>query len=848
MSRLRKMEKKKMITLLDESLRLHNQILNHPAEDFTELLELCQEWAIWIGETLEKAVPEQKEIVAELENYCESVYQLSIHREGAADRLVVMNRQIEEIREQIRRFPAVWQIVFMPYKSSMWDSLESVWLACRQDKDCECLVVVLPYFQFDREQEKLIPCYEGADFPEYVSVTGYEDYHMEIEKPDVVFVHNPYDDQNLVTTIHPAYYSGELKKYAGKLVYIPYYVTTGVISQEHLNLPVYQNMDYMIVQSELFKSGCKGMNYYDKIQVLGSPKLDRIIRMTREKAKVPDEWNSVIGQRKKILLNTSINGLLSEGEIYLDKLKRLFRMIAEKKKVAIIWRPHPLLEATIKSLRPHLAKQYEELKAYFCEEEIGVLDHTPDITPVIAYSDAYMGDGGTSLINLFGAAGKPIFLFNNAFYKESDNSSRKRLSIQALAECGGRYWVTLWNCNALFSMKQDFTDVHLEGRTPGAGKWCTPYPSMESMDNFLFFAPNITGMPIGFDTVRKNFYPLLDQRLQMDMRCWQVAVYKSKIFYLPQANNMLMECDIRTGAWNYDTECIVSLKKGNRDLHFEDVYAYEVSGQFLWMTTTYSNRILKYNMESGAWTVYDIGEEDNSYSGIALDDPYVWLAETKRGTLVRWNRLTGEITCFEMPEEFQTWQHISGRSLAHAKIFNMGHSVITVPAFSNGMVKVNKDTKEAVLLMPDFWKDASVPVNGYHPRLLPSAGFAKKLPDGTILVQRNSDDRMIKIADGQDGGDTFLLEMPRQDYRTLLDGQDGFEKVGIGGGFYQAESRFFSAEHFLNAVAEDGLEDVKKRQKEELEDLAVNLDGTCGEKVHAFIKSVLEQEVRGEND
>ena len=40
----------------------------------------------------------------------------------------------------------------------------------------------------------------------------------------MIYIHNPYDDWNLVTCVHPRYFSGNLKKYTEKLVYIPYFV------------------------------------------------------------------------------------------------------------------------------------------------------------------------------------------------------------------------------------------------------------------------------------------------------------------------------------------------------------------------------------------------------------------------------------------------------------------------------------------------------------------------------------------------------------------------------------------------------------------------------------------------
>ena len=55
-------------------------------------------------------------------------------------------------------------------------------------------------------------------YPEYVPVTWYGDYDIEGRKPDMIFIHNPYDEFNYVTSVHPMFYAKELKKYTDMLV------------------------------------------------------------------------------------------------------------------------------------------------------------------------------------------------------------------------------------------------------------------------------------------------------------------------------------------------------------------------------------------------------------------------------------------------------------------------------------------------------------------------------------------------------------------------------------------------------------------------------------------------------
>ena len=52
------------------------------------------------------------------------------------------------------------RIVFFPYKASMWDSLESVYLAALKDDEVDAMVVPIPYFKLSDKGDE--PCYEGS--------------------------------------------------------------------------------------------------------------------------------------------------------------------------------------------------------------------------------------------------------------------------------------------------------------------------------------------------------------------------------------------------------------------------------------------------------------------------------------------------------------------------------------------------------------------------------------------------------------------------------------------------------------------------------------------------------------
>ena len=152
--------------------------------------------------------------------------------------------------------------------------------------------------------------YEGEQYPSYVPVTLWEEYNISEHRPDIIYIHNPYDECNHVTSVHPAFYAKELKKYTDMLVYIPYFVSLNSNVGEHFCvLPGTLYADRVIVQSEnvrniyieqfhKFESArcCKGRfgNAEEKFIALGSPKYDKVLSIKREDVNIPVEWKELI--------------------------------------------------------------------------------------------------------------------------------------------------------------------------------------------------------------------------------------------------------------------------------------------------------------------------------------------------------------------------------------------------------------------------------------------------------------------------------------------------------------------------------------------------------------------------
>lgn len=316
---MRKSQKKQIISAMELLDKAHDAVrkaaeTGNPDVALT-LLEQCQDSAIQIGGMVEESEGEGFATVGLLENYCEQLfraYELIRQQQSVPVSKICKNlrKDLIRIENSVKNdIPVRACMVFLPYKASMWDSLESVWKAADADPDCDAYVVPIPYFDKNPDGSLGEMHYEGDMYPNYVPVVSWEKFDLEKECPDAIYIHNPYDECNHVTSVHPAFYARELRKYTDQLVYIPYFILNEVDPDDQgavegvkhfCFLPGTIYADRVIVQSENMRQvyinefskearemGLSG-EYVDrkcldrKFLGLGSPKIDKVLSARKE--------------------------------------------------------------------------------------------------------------------------------------------------------------------------------------------------------------------------------------------------------------------------------------------------------------------------------------------------------------------------------------------------------------------------------------------------------------------------------------------------------------------------------------------------------------------------------------
>lgn len=431
-------KKKEMLSIVDTLAKVNESIISSRDRQSqgVDILVKCRNIGLDLAASIDDASGRGTVLISLLADYCEMVGQLCF---ALADD-TVCQELTDRIQIQLSRLAGgitceipddKKEVLFLPYKASMWDSLESVWKAADEDEECEAYVVPIPYFDKNPDGTFGEMHYEGDSYPSYVPVVSWKEYDIASRKPDVIYIHNPYDNCNYVTSVHPMFYAKELRKYTKMLVYISYFIAVSdEVEKGFCALPGTIYSHKVIVQSESVRqtyieelhkleeeNNSKGMlgNIENKVLALGSPKYDKVRGIRKEELEIPPQWEKIIhrpdGTWKKIVLyNTSVAPFLAHSEEMLDKILDTFMVFKKSaEEIALLWRPHPLLPATIKSMRPLLRERYNAIVDQYINEGWGIYDDSGEVDRAILLSDAYYGDGG-SVLELYRNTGKPAMV------------------------------------------------------------------------------------------------------------------------------------------------------------------------------------------------------------------------------------------------------------------------------------------------------------------------------------------------------------------------------------------------------------------------------------------------------
>lgn len=844
---MRRAEKKQIMEFIQTLYTAHDEIKKQleagSGNTAQGVLGDCQDGAIQLGGLIETAEGEECEVIPMLEEYCELVYQ--IHEEiGRIEELKAnkiykrLNKQLIQIENSMRSaVKERLEIAFLPYKASMWDSLESVWMAADADENCDAYVVPIPYYDRNPDGSLGQYHYEADEMPDYVQVIHYNNYSLEKRRPDIIYIHNPYDDYNYVTTIDPRYYSRELKKYTDTLVYIPYYSTTGGMSEAQKFCPAYRHADYIIMQAPKFRKFFDPSLPEDKLQAFGSPKFDRIIRVCNNPPEPPAEWKGKMAGRKVYFYNTSINGMLADTESFLKKMKYVFECFEGREDACLLWRPHPLLESTLDSMRPQYKSMFGTLKRYFIEKNLGIYDDTPDMTNTIALCDAYIGDSATSVTSLFGLVGKPLFILDNQIHSAPEEDDWKGRAIIGMDYFGNDNWKIAQGNKLYYSPDSDYKYRYfcdLSGYASGQY-----YSQVITIGEKHYVCPINARDIIVISNGKIERKILLVQCIEQGGAFCAALSWEKYLVLIPNIYPAIVIYNTENGKISYlDQYLDVFIRNVDGERRIGGVWIQE---GYLYLASPADNQMLVINVQTGEGQILalDISHSCGCMMLVPEGDD-IWLLPYNGYVITRWNPVSGEIREYdEVPDGLECTHRIHGYSCLQtpfgAPAF-CGDYMYLPPQWANMYVRLNKKTGE----MEEWKPPMEMPEEcdkGYFPS---GAKSYFTHPGGE---HDENEYHLFSMYDRK----LYRINLETEEYsdvpvefdkKELEEHEPGFMENSEWLQYACEENAFNTLSDFLDGNVKGHAFD-RERQIRAYSKVAANNDGTCGEKTHRFISGRL---------
>ena len=215
--------------LKDAENILHGGTLDELTQAVADSQQLAAEYGTLVEQVKGEDRDCTKKVVEALQNYCDALWEeyQAVNNGKEADLLPESRNALElvgkTIKEQIvdRR-----EILFLPTGAGEWNALKKYYdSSC--DGNTDVFVVPMPVmkksfmgkiFMSDGEIEDSIHLDRYSEGIEY---TDWKSYDPALHCPDVVYTENPYDGANPCLTVPPDFYAENLRKYVGKIIYVP---------------------------------------------------------------------------------------------------------------------------------------------------------------------------------------------------------------------------------------------------------------------------------------------------------------------------------------------------------------------------------------------------------------------------------------------------------------------------------------------------------------------------------------------------------------------------------------------------------------------------------------------------
>ncbi|MDR0984495.1 MAG: hypothetical protein LBL93_05780 [Ruminococcus sp.] len=578
-----------------------------------------------------------------------------------------------------------YEVVFVVDSQAKSDALMPIYEVFNADPDCIARWMPVPLYGLNVARQKSEVKFDGQSSYSGIKCTDFMKYDLKKFRPDIIFTNNIYDNENYVTQLQPEFWSRNLKKYTDCLVYVPYFVSGAYMTEtSFIKLSGMIFVDLVILENEnvrkFYSDTAKEFfgERFDtrKFVAPGSPKYDQTLKYAllaeENKLDIPQDWKNKIyksdgTKRKVVFYNTGISTLLrlDNPSVYCEKIENVLALfkkrLEEYDDVVLLWRPHPLIFDTIRSMRPMLAEKWLEIVNKYKSENYGIYDESGDMHKAVAMSDCFYGDW-SSVIQLFTILKKNVFVcMYDTYNKQSTEFIIYEIPnlISFFQISNEIYAISANDCIFKFNKETQVFDYLI--KIPKTLENIVYYShfTTKTLDEKTWILPYNSDVMVKFD-IKTNSFDFYQLSLKKEFinpfygnnsNFRQGIFYKNKIFFVPYTYRAIIAYNFDTG----ETEHILDLQK-----HFPKDKINMLFCDYEWlnedtvlMPSLYTNEILEFCLKTYKFKIHKLGNKDRFFHTIQKYGNDYFLVGSQP-FVAKWNYETGEFIYYDkLPENFK---------------------------------------------------------------------------------------------------------------------------------------------------------------------------------------------------
>ena len=605
------------------------------------------------------------------------------------------------------------KVLFIVYRVEWWGCLDSL---CRQEclkEDTLVYVMPVPRYEWDLRTQQLDmtkmhfePERLAAILPQGAIMADYREFSLE-QGFDRIYIHNPYDNIYPVDSVEVKYFSGNLKPYTKKLIYVPHLLYIGEIPEEYAKTPVYDFVDAIYLADQRAKYSLEVRN--DRKAEIVPSGIPEYLEGLASQMQMEQNPNWRPDTRKKLLFCLSYKNLYYGTEKLLRKIRQVFDVLKGYRDILVIFRPdEDILTRCIWENGPG-RREYEALVAYFRKERIGVFDDSLDLYKAAAEADGILSFGHP-MDNLFLIQGKYVLRLDMELRPIPSDHIRCVPSLWAVnaieEEDGVELWFVPDQTRLICRMMLRGEAVTETGEAQDQKKTLKQRISTVQAEIVAEVPETANGERYYIDITKSGSYLYLTPYDSKGIWKFDLDTQYFSEQYLPDINFACMTCTIPYGRYlylipmfypgivkyNMETEEVQILNDWVEELeHYVSpeckkepyfVWAVKQEENMLYMASSKCDVWMEFDMDNDIWQMKSMNLSGRKFYDMVKKGEWVWLIPYCGDEIVLWNCRTCENqTIYSAPTQ-------ESRNFPYQFALDLGDFIAVFPSYKDNLLLI----------------------------------------------------------------------------------------------------------------------------------------------------------------